>query len=708
MTGNVLLWSALFFTILAMFFLAKPRVATALVWVQTALCVSLCAFLLVAILAGWYDISYVYRYSSSNMTLVYKVCSLWAGKGGSLILWLTITSVTTLAMFLKKTVERSSMLTLLIFQGFILVGVLGSGTFMPVSPTPADGMGMNPLLESVWMVSHPPFVFGAYALVGVLFALTVAYGFRPGQQAHEIWRRRVVPIALAAWGLLGLGIVLGAFWAYETLGWGGYWGWDPVENASLIPWLFLSVTVHSLLVDEAQDGNARAAFGGIFATFCGMILAIFITRSGVLSQASVHAYAGSSMLIFLLVTLVGSIVFSFFMYYRARKFIPHGVNSSITARPFSISIGNIAVTIFSLAVVVGSLWPALKTSITLDNVFYQAVLVPVMFILCFACTVAPVMAWKVTNPRVIVRALIWPMLFGMLFILYVVEAGLAHPLMVALGFFAAFMIMTNLSLLAKFKPIRWGAFISHIGVGVLVLGVLGSSIFQGNESVTLKPGEASKQVLDFSTSLVSFEKTNDGANYQAGYLLTFKNKRYEGTINGRWWEQAKTYIAMPAIHRSFMRDVVISPDELKESIEFKLAKGATVTQGDYTATIPDTKDGALEIRMTRSGDNWMGIFAIQGGTLVDKSPLNGISAMLVSFENGVATVEFKDLRPGGTLSMTLNIAVKYWMTLVWLGMIILLIGAFWAFYRRLGKKQHFEEAIETPVAVNPKIEAALP
>ena len=256
-----------------------------------ALCLTVGAMtmLLMALLRHDFGLAYVVRHTSLDLPRAYCFAALWAGQEGTILLWVAMLLAAALAVVTRAEAGRRGAGTVLaaLAVGFFALLVIRS-PFAPVTDgVPPDGQGLNPLLRNPWMIIHPPVLFAGYALLAVPFALAVA-GFWRGD--IDGWLEAARPWLLAAWFLLGAGMMLGAYWAYITLGWGGFWAWDPVENSSLIPWLFATTFLHAMLLHRRCGAFRRATYVLATLSFATVVYGSYLTRSGVLGEFSVHSF----------------------------------------------------------------------------------------------------------------------------------------------------------------------------------------------------------------------------------------------------------------------------------------------------------------------------------------------------------------------------------------------------------------------------------
>lgn len=295
MTGNLLLGGGLAAALAAMIICFAQRIPSARL-------VKICAvtstsFICAASLLLWlllfendFSVEYVASYSSTTLPPLYKVSAFWAGQQGSFLLWLLIHAITGAVLTWRRT-SAASLGIFFLLQSVLVLLVMAKSPFAENPAQVFEGVGLNPLLQDFWMAIHPPIIFAGYALLAVPFALSLGNLLTEATQA---WLDDARRWTLLAWSLLGAGIFIGGYWAYKVLGWGGYWGWDPVENSSLVPWLLSAVLLH--LINLARTKPAVLSVTHVAATFTYALVlyGTFLTRSGLLGDFSVHSFAGTS------------------------------------------------------------------------------------------------------------------------------------------------------------------------------------------------------------------------------------------------------------------------------------------------------------------------------------------------------------------------------------------------------------------------------
>jgi cytochrome c-type biogenesis protein CcmF len=262
-----------------------------------------------ALLTHQFQYSYVAHYSSSNLPIFYLISSFWAGQEGTFLLWAIVVSIMGF-IFIRSTKceDRYAIAIVSAFVSFLYLLIISKSPFDLLIPAPADGSGLNPLLQDPWMVIHPPILFVGYAATVFPFALVVSGLIRKN---YTNWFNLGLRWTLFAALALGAGIIIGGFWAYEVLGWGGYWGWDPVENSSLVPWIILLALIHGILIHKSKGSLQRTNLFFAILSFVLVLYATFLTRSGILSDFSVHSFGDFGISNYLIASIVVSMFIGF-------------------------------------------------------------------------------------------------------------------------------------------------------------------------------------------------------------------------------------------------------------------------------------------------------------------------------------------------------------------------------------------------------------
>ena len=533
--------------------------------------------------ANDFSVLYVAEHSNSQMPVVYRLGAVWGGHEGSLLLWVFLLSIwTILVAQLSKALDEFMVARVigvlgLVTSGLLLFVLTTSNPFARLLPAAQDGRSLNPLLQDPGLVFHPPMLYMGYVGFSVAFAFAIA-SLLSGR-LDAAWARWSRPWTTAAWVFLTLGIALGSWWAYYELGWGGWWFWDPVENASFIPWLVGTALLHSLAVTEKRGGFKSWTVLLAITAFSLSLLGTFLVRSGVLT--SVHAFAtdpkrGIFILIFLSL-VVGS---SLALYaWRAPKSTMGG-KFSLSSRETLILLGNVFLVVSAGSVLLGTLYPLLIDALHLGKIsvgppYFNSVFVPIMIPLLVLMGIGPWANWKNTDLLAIIKRL-W--IAGIVAIL----AGIAIPLMMgeftwlaSIGFLLAFWVIASgcLQLIRQAKvgkPTRSfiGMQFAHLGIAVFVIGVTMVGAYQEEKDVRMLAGET-VSVGGYQIQLEGVRSV-PGPNYNAmrGTFLLSKN----GANPTILYPEKRSYFSssMPmteaAIDAGLTRDIYVS---LGEELEDK-------------------------------------------------------------------------------------------------------------------------------------------
>ena len=514
---------------------------------RLALGISFFVFLATFILAyqlvqSNFDIDYVARYTSLETPVVYKISALWAGQSGSLLFWLFILSIYTTIVILQNQQKHNSLMpwviiTLAIVQMFFLV--LTNYVTNPFKPTDADfivsnGNGLNPLLQNVTMATHPPTLYLGYVGFSVPFGFAISAMIN--RDTSPLWIQSIRRWALVSWLFLSIGIILGGWWAYRELGWGGYWAWDPVENASFMPWLTATAFVHSIIIQEKKDMLRVWNMALIIITFTLCIFGTFLTRSGVMS--SVHSFTGSSLgPIFLTFVFLIMIVSFGMMYFRRNELRSTKKMESFTSRESGFLFNNMVFVVMCFAVFWGTLFPVFSeairgTKITVGPPFFNQINIPIGLILLALTGIGPLLAWRKTGKKSLIRNFTFPIITGLIVAILLLIIGLRGAVVISfsLGAFVTATITTEFTrgiqarrkkfnesiITALIKMVsknrsRYGGYVVHLGIVFMFVGFTGHAFDQEKE-FSLKVGE-SNHVAGYNFKLIQMSETERPNHY---------------------------------------------------------------------------------------------------------------------------------------------------------------------------------------------------
>ena len=525
-----------------------------------------------------FSVLYIAEHSNSQMPVMYRLGAVWGGHEGSLLLWIFLLSTwTVLVAQLSKALDEFMVARVigvlgLVSSGLLLFVLTTSNPFSRLLPAAPEGRSLNPLLQDPGLVFHPPMLYMGYVGFSVAFAFAIA-SLLSGR-LDAAWARWSRPWTTAAWIFLTLGIALGSWWAYYELGWGGWWFWDPVENASFIPWLVGTALLHSLAVTEKRGGFKSWTVLLAITAFSLSLLGTFLVRSGVLT--SVHAFAtdprrGVFILIFLSLVVGSSLV----LYALRAPKSTMGGKFSLSSRETLILLGNVFLVVSAGSVLLGTLYPLLIDALHLGKIsvgppYFNSVFVPIMIPLLVLMGIGPWAHWKQTDLLTVLKRL-W--LAGFVAVL----AGIAIPLVMgeftwlaSIGFLLAFWVIVSgcLQVIRQAKagkPTRSfiGMQIAHLGIAVFVIGVTMVGAYQEEKDVRMAPGEM-VQVGGYQIQLQDVRQV-PGPNYTAmrGTFLLNKN----GVQQTALYPEKRSYFSstMPmteaAIDAGLTRDIYVSLGE---------------------------------------------------------------------------------------------------------------------------------------------------
>ncbi len=491
-----------------------------------------------AFITNDFSVALAANHSNSNLPLVFRITAVWGNHEGSILLWALILAGWTLAVsiFSRQLDDRMVARVLgvmgLISCGFLLFTLFTSNPFERLFPVPADGQDLNPLLQDAGMVIHPPMLYMGY--VGFVVAFAFAVSALLSGRLDAAWARWSRPWTTVAWCFLTCGIALGSFWAYYELGWGGWWFWDPVENASFMPWLVGTALIHSLAVTEKRGGfKMWTALLAIMA-FSLSLLGTFIVRSGVLS--SVHAFAsdparGVFILAFLALVVGGSLVL---FALRAPK-VGLGGSFEMVSRESMLLANNVLLVVAAAAVLLGTLYPLVIDALGMGKLsvgppYFDAVFVPLMAPALFLMGVGPMARWRKAEVGDLARRMRWAIGVSLVSaVLAYLSLGNWTP-MVGFGLLLAAWIASTavLNLVEKLRehpaPTVWkrlsaqtgsyfGMVLAHFGVAVFIVGVTMVSGFETESDVRMEVGDVAS-VAGYTFRLDSVTPIR-GPNYNA-------------------------------------------------------------------------------------------------------------------------------------------------------------------------------------------------
>ncbi|MEM1056181.1 MAG: cytochrome c biogenesis protein CcsA [Bacteroidota bacterium] len=757
-----------------------------------------------AFLTGQYQYAYVYQQTSDAMPLHFKISGFWAGQEGSFLLWILMSTlvgavlvrwgakrdgVPAISREIREAFGAPVMAVVALCNAFMLsmvVGLdlgaftLGASPFTPLAEKfpdapmlqtagfiPADGQGLNDLLQNPWMAIHPPIIFVGFTLTMVPFAFAVA-GL--AMRRYTQWVRPALPWSLAAMGVLGLGIMMGGYWAYETLSFGGWWAWDPVENSSLVPWLFGVAGLHAMVVQKRTSAGHKAALILAIVAFQLCIYSTFLTRSGVLGDVSVHSFVDLGLYNQLLVWILSIGVLGFGMFaLRYRELPAPPAPPATLSRESMIFTGALLLALVGLVIILGTSAPIFG-KLFRDNpsavpiAFYNTWTLPLTVGIAFLMGMGQVFWWRKMTVDDVNRVLLRPLALTVVstavvlgttpFVQQTVQPlPEAAPAVAQMGLFdssffathgtslllllllftAFFTLWGNLLVMIRVAKGNWkliGGSLTHVGFGLMLLGIFASSVFndpvgegagtdlQGSrDNVVVPLGETMPSGDGFEITYVGTELTEEG---HPAYLLDWKNTRTDETFQTRnvvYKDGRDQWIQRSDVREGFLRDlyVAVFPSAMSTSApegdpdapqEFTLARGDSLTlqvagRDRYALTFADYELGVdfeaigveaegvdlavaarLDVRDLESGETrtLRPVYAITSDgqqQYVQNRATNwnlGVAFVGMEVEDDAIRLMMDGAQPKEDEWVVVQASVKPFISVLWIGTIVMIAG----------------------------------
>lgn len=546
--------------------------------------------LLAAFLTDHFVIDYVARNSSRAQPLFYKITALWGGQEGSLLFWAWVLTLYSLGVVLRKWHRNRELMpyVIAVTMGtaafFLALMIFVANPFRLLDFVPPDGAGLNPLLRHPGMAFHPPTLYLGFVGFTIPYAFAIAALIT--RRTNDDWIRTTRRWTLTAWMFLSIGLLLGGWWAYETLGWGGYWAWDPVENAALMPWLTGTAFLHSVIIQERRDMLKVWNMVLIILTFTLTLLGTFLTRSGVIS--SVHSFTQSNLgpffLGFIGLVLIGSAAL---LYDRLDALKSQNELDSLLSRESGFLLNNLIFLGATFGVFWGTIFPMISEIVTGEKItvgppYFNKVVIPIFWLLLLLMGVGPLLGWRRSSPTKLSAQLLRPFVASAAIIAGLWLLGVRQlPALIGFGTCAFVGLITlieyaqgvrarrrttgepwlqALVTLVSRNRRRYGGYLVHLGTILLAVGVIGSSVYKVEVRTSVAQGE-SFQVGDYTFTFqgLSSQRTPDRETAIA-HLVVTRGEEVIGALtpNRHFYFASQQPATIPAIHTTLARDLYVS------------------------------------------------------------------------------------------------------------------------------------------------------
>ena len=550
-----------------------------------------CIDLLYLFLTHHFQVEYVYSYSSSDLPFFYLVSSFWAGQEGTFLLWLFFGALLGIFLMKRSGPYRGYVMTFyLLAQIFLLVLLLKKSPFSLLPDVPIEGRGLNPLLQDFWMVIHPPIVFVGYAALTVPFCYALAALVK---NKYEDWIRFAFPWAAFSCLSLGAGIFIGGYWAYKVLGWGGYWGWDPVENASLVPWLLSVALVHGMLLEKIKGTMRKTNLLLAILSFLLILYATFLTRSGILGEFSVHSFSdlGINAYLMLFMFLFTLLSFGLFLF-RLSGIVQAETTKSLLSVEFFIFLAITFLSVSAFLVLLGTSAPLItKLFGQASNVgvaYYVNTQLPLGIILALLLGFAPFLGWRGSKLNDLFKAFLPTLIMALLLIIFAFVLKVTFPLYLILMFVSFLTVIGNLTVLYKRSQAGWkslGGFVTHVGVGLMLVGIITSSGYSRSVKLNL-PENETKDAFGYQFTYLGTE--GDTLNQKSVLMVKVEKGGNSFIAKPKLYfsEYNQAYMRTPYIRITPLYDLYLAPLENQTGEEsgekmILLKKGESKEVGGY-------------------------------------------------------------------------------------------------------------------------------
>ncbi len=687
--------------------------------------------LLYLILTHQFQYNYVKSYSDTTLELFYLISTFYAGQEGSFMLWMFYGAL--LGLFVIRTAkdyEAPVMTVLTLSQAFLLsmimgiqvpgIGVIGSDPFaLVLGEPPQEGDGLNALLQNPWMVIHPPTLFLGFSSLIVPFSFAIAALWK---NKYDDWVRPALPWILFSAMTLGTGIMMGGYWAYKVLGWGGYWGWDPVENSSLVPWLMIVALLHTTLVQRKRGSLKRFNLFLAILAYSTILYSAFLTRSGVLGDTSVHSFTDlglyNQLVAFCVVFFGGGLLL---LFWRFRSIQSAQYADSLYSREFFLFSGSLVLMLIGFVVLAGTSTPLIDQILgrpltKIEPEFYNKTTLPLAIMIGLLSAIGQLIWWKKIDRDNLVKNLAVPVALAMGFTSILVVFGMTDWGMILLSLTASFSLFANAQVFLKVAKsnLRFaGGSLTHVGLALMLLGIIGSGKYDESKFVELPIGHP-VQAFGKEMTYLGVEKIDGAKN---GFKIQVKDDGKEYLAMPVMYETRRMTVQNPEVLHYLTKDFYIAPVNLMRrpsGERLVLAKDEVQTLQGYSVKFTGFKmyqdpnslspDGSQPIKIGAylevSKDNMVErlepTLTIKAGAAPELQPASlqsnssiKVSLINIDANNRKVMIEVQGLSPSSLPAETLIVeaSVKPFINVLWLGTYIVFFGFCLSIYRRWKERQ---------------------
>ena len=513
----------------------------------------------------------VFQNSHTTKPLLYKISGVWGNHEGSMLLWILVLTIfnffifklynQTNSKFVSKVLETQALITV----GFVLFTILTSNPFERMDVVQTNGLGFNPILQDPALAIHPPLLYIGYVGFSAAFSMSIAT-LSLGNNEKIHWYSYMKPFVIAAWTFLTIGIALGSVWAYYELGWGGWWFWDPVENASFMPWLLGTALLHSLITVEKKKSLQSWVLLLSILAFLLSVVGTFLVRSGILT--SIHTFAldpSRGMYILVFTAILGG--YSLILFGLKSK--KHFNNSyfSFFSKEGSILVNNILMVVVCASVFLGTIYPLLVEAFTNNKIsvgepYYNTTVVPIMIPAILVMGIGPMLSWGREDKSKIFKKIFPSILLTAIITIFIFLFYQTYSFIGIVGILLAFWIISNsvIILFRKKENLSNGMIIAHLGIGLLILGITGSSVWQEEKITQMKIGNETN-IQEYNIILKEINEIK-GPNYlalQGNFFVYDKNKNIIAKLKpeNRFYPIRNNFTTEASIHTNLLRDLYI-------------------------------------------------------------------------------------------------------------------------------------------------------